>query len=134
MNKLFIIVLLLLSLNCSSKFTNEECRACSKDESGISKLTEMERTVVFDTITVVIEGKVVDINTMNPIRDVSISINDNETKTDRDGLFLYSHIPGGKNKLTVQSRCYQELTIDTLNLGIGCGWQMKIELGCIQNE
>ena len=124
MKPLLLLPLLTLFFSCLPSPKN----GCPSNET--SRILSYEATVAFDTITSVVEGKVVNIADGRALSGVEVSIETYKTKTDADGTFTFWHIHEQVYRLTVRDSGYQTLQCDTFRVGNGRGYDLVVGLAC----
>lgn len=131
MIKLNLICIILLAISCSNNPTSSHCNCKTENpDSSNYKILTFEKTVAFDTNTVVVEGKLINLNKQKGIDSTCIIFNSDTAYTNSNGLFKFYHIVGGKGKLKIENKCGVLANMDYINFEEGCGWAVIIGLKC----
>lgn len=89
-----VFILFLLLPGCQNNSIHKDCSQCKDENAGESKILIMERTIVFDTVTVVVEGKVMDVQSNKALPEAMVQINGHQTKSDKMVYFATSILLG----------------------------------------
>jgi len=103
-----------------------------------SKLIEFNRVAIIDTVTAIIEGKVLGFkdNELLPGTIIRLTNEDNkyETVSNIEGDFKFYHIQTGTYRLTADFIGHRQFVKDSLHLGTGDVLNLKIGMGSIGQD
>jgi hypothetical protein len=92
-------------------------------DSLTGQIIKYESIGIMDTITAILNGKVIDNESKISIENASISLMSGlvltPNSTDKNGLFKFNHIHAGSYRIKIFAPDYNDFDMDTLNLGIG---------------
>ena len=105
-------------------------------DSLIGKITKYERIGIMDTITAILKGCVIDLNSKASIKSARVSLASGfeltPYSTDNNGLYQFNEIHAGNYRLKIIAPGYSDFEIDTLHLGTGDIKELNI--GMIKNK
>lgn len=88
-----------------------------------SKVLKYERIAIMDTITSILKGQIIDLESKNPINNKNISITSGlvmyTDTTDNKGFYEFFMIPYGDYRMHFSLDGYYNFSLDTLHLGSG---------------
>ncbi|MHB1276884.1 MAG: carboxypeptidase-like regulatory domain-containing protein [Bacteroidia bacterium] len=131
-----LLLTLLLFIACQSR---EKGFVCGSDLSllpkhGINgKIIEFDRMAMMDTITTILTGTLLSIETQEALPGGEIELVKDSIKysgvSDVKGQFGFKHIPSGSYQLRCRYAGYRAYTTDTLTLMSGGIYEISIGLG-----
>jgi hypothetical protein len=143
MKNLTIIILSILLINsCSNrqpidkkddrKLSIQNCCIIDSMDKEPIKILKSTRVMIYDTITVCIDGQLIDVTTKKGIMSAIIYLDSDSTITNGDGKFKFMHIKGQKPLVSIKTECSKKITGKKINNIDCCGeWQLQIGVKCI---
>ena len=101
-------------------------------DSLIGKIIKYERIGIMDTITAILKGSVIDLNSKTIIKNANVSLVSGlvltPNSTSNKGLYQFNMIHAGNYRFKIIAPGYNDFEMDTLNLGTGDIKELNIGL------
>ncbi len=141
MDRFMVLAISICFVGCSANKNNYRCALGAQNFPKFgqnSRVIEFKRIAIMDTITAVVEGKIVTINGSEPLPSaivrLSNALNKWEVISDSLGQFKFYHISSGAYRLNSSNAGYRDLIKDSLYLGEGAVAQLIIGMGAIGQD